>query len=76
MSRCALFAQGIPIANYAQRDISNQPQRFATEIVAALQNPEYRQTLATSGLNLIGNAYSPDVAYGELMTLLRPPNCA
>lgn len=63
-------AQGIPMANYAQRVVSSKPQDLAAEIVAALQDQAYRTALANSGLDLIGKGYAPEKAYGELVAVL------
>jgi glycosyltransferase involved in cell wall biosynthesis len=60
-------AQGIPIAKYPQRNITIEPETFANEVVAALQDEAYRKALANSGLKLIRNEYAPEKAYRELI---------
>lgn len=67
-------AQGIDVANYAQRVVSSKPQDLAAEIVAALQDQDYRNTLASTGLRLIHGAYGHKNAYRDLMRMLGKGN--
>lgn len=59
-------AQGIPIDKYAQRIVSIEPEAFANEVVAALNDREYGKALVDSGMKMILGEYNPKKAYREL----------
>ena len=63
-------AQGIALANYAQRHISNKPEILAGEIVMALKELSYRKKLADSGLGVIRDEYNAAKVYGALREMI------
>ena len=64
-------AQGIALDSYAQKEISDEPSVFASEVIEALSNATYNRQLLKSGLEVIQLEYSPQKVYGELKSRLQ-----
>ncbi|MEM7166456.1 MAG: glycosyltransferase family 4 protein [Planctomycetota bacterium] len=62
--------QGLHADDYPLTDLSADPQPFASAVVRALQDSEYRQELAATGHAVIGDHYTAEAVYSELVDKL------
>lgn len=60
-------AQGIRLDDFAQQDITADPERLADEIVRALCDEDYRAALRVTGLSIIERYYRREHAYSDLV---------
>ncbi|MFZ2658266.1 MAG: glycosyltransferase family 4 protein [Victivallales bacterium] len=59
-------AQGISLQAYAQKDFPSNPVLFASEVVTAFKDREYRDSLSNSGIEIIRKEYNSAKVYQEL----------